>query len=54
MNEDNRKQDYMEKTLVSKLTDLYEDAIRIYKANGKGAYEAGIVEGIKRALELVE
>ena len=40
--------------MIKELNELYEDAIRIYKANGRKDYEAGIVQGIKRAIEVVE
>lgn len=36
------------------LEALLEEAMQVYRANGKPDYEAGIAEGIKRALEVVE
>lgn len=37
---------------IKKLENLLEDAIRLYKENG-GDYEAGRVDGIKWALEIL-
>jgi hypothetical protein len=36
------------------LEELRSDAEYAYVENGRGDYEAGVVQGLKRALELVE
>jgi len=38
---------------TEKLTNLYEQALETYQANGKNDYDAGVVEGIKRVIELL-
>jgi hypothetical protein len=40
-------------SLHEKLWKLYNAAIETYEANGKGTWEAGRVDGLKQALELV-
>ena len=39
---------------LNKLNELYHQAVEIYKSNGKTDYDAGIVEGLKRAVEILE
>jgi len=33
------------------LESMYQEALRLYKENGRKDYEAGIVEGLKRVME---
>ena len=37
-----------------KLNNLYCEAVRASKENKQKDYEAGVVEGLKRAIEIVE
>ncbi len=39
---------------LEKLNELYNNALATYQENGKNDYEAGIVEGIKRVIEIME
>ncbi len=39
---------------LNKINDLYSQALEIYEENGRKDYDAGIVEGIKRVLEILE
>jgi len=40
--------------LLSTLYDALEQAIEVYRANGKTNYDAGRVEGIKEAIEIIK
>ena len=48
-----------EQEITDRLQVLYDDAVRNYQANGgdpmstAGAYDAGVIEGIRRAIEQV-
>ena len=39
--------------LLKKLNEMLSDARRIYEANGRADYDAGVYKGIERALEAV-
>ena len=39
--------------LIEKLEELYQDNRRIYEENGRQDFDAGRIDGIKQALEIV-
>ena len=39
--------------LIGKLEELYQDNRRIYEENGRTGYDAGRLDGIKQAIEIV-
>ena len=39
---------------LTELRELYERALENYKANGRNDYDAGVCEGIKRIIEIME
>lgn len=39
---------------TDKIQRLYDQALENYKSNGRNDYDAGIVEGLKRALEVIK
>jgi len=43
----------MSEEILSRLNQLFEDAKRNYRES-RSDYDAGVVEGLKRALEVVE
>jgi hypothetical protein len=40
--------------LLCKLCELYQDAVSNYKDNGRTDYDAGQVEGIRKAIKVLE
>lgn len=40
--------------MLKELRELYDHAVEVYKQNGKKDYDAGIVEGLKRAIEIIQ
>ena len=37
---------------MKELEQLYDDVLRIYRENGKTDYDAGVVQGVKQAIEV--
>lgn len=42
------------KALREQLTEAYNDARRVYEANGRPAWDAGRIDGPKQAIEILD
>jgi gamma-glutamylcysteine synthetase len=47
-------EEIMDISELVKINELYSQAVVSYEENGKNEYDSGIVEGIKRVIEIIE